>query len=134
MYKQEHAYRRFFDDLAAGRIAGPVLIYGKERYLSDWAVRELRKRYADEAMGALGYSVIDAEDFEGQDLVSEILASCETISLFSAVRLVIVRGCDRLLAGTDRNAGSARVDALIRYIKDMPQEVVLVFRADKATL
>ncbi|MBQ1484041.1 MAG: DNA polymerase III subunit delta [Firmicutes bacterium] len=134
MYREEHAYRRFFNDLAAGRIAGPVLIYGKERYLSDWAVRELRKKYSDEAFGSLGYSVIDAEDLESRDLVSEIISSCETISLFSAVRLVIVRSCDKLLAGTDRNAGSDRVDALIRYIKDMPPGVILVFRADQASM
>jgi len=134
MAEKQHAYRTFFDDLAKDRIYGPVLIYGKERYLSDWAVRELKKKYVNEAAGTFDMSLIDMEDLDGRDPVREIITGCDTISMFSPVRLVIVRSCDRLLAGSDRNADSASVDELIRYIKEMPQDVILVFRADSANM
>ena len=128
MEGKEHAYRKFFNDLKAGSISGPVLICGKEQYLADWAVSELRKRYVDASFGSLDSSVLDLEDMESKDPAGEIITACETISLFSPVRLVVVRGCDRFLAGSDRAFG-AGTEELIRFMKNMPPEVILVFRA-----
>ena len=133
MEPREHAYRRFFNDLGAGKISGPVLICGKEQYLADWAVTELRKRYVDASFGSLDSSTLDLEDMEGRDPAGEIITACETISLFSPVRLVVVRGCDRFLAGSDRSSG-AGTDELIRFMKSMPPEVILVFRAGQPSM
>jgi DNA polymerase III delta subunit len=43
--KKENGYKSFTKDLKEGDPGSVVLLYGEERFLTDWAEKEIRKKY-----------------------------------------------------------------------------------------
>ena len=75
--KYEHAFNKIIRDISEDKIGTQVLLYGDEKFLIDWAKKQLIERYTMEAVRAFDVTVIDGSAFE----FSELMDSCETLPM-----------------------------------------------------
>ncbi len=125
--KKEHAFQAIAKDLKEDRLGNPVLLYGKEQYLVQWACGEIVKKYVNPACEALDYTVLEGSETE----VDDIIETCETLTMFSEKRVVVVRNFPPLEGGKMRNFGEREEKKLSEYIKDLPASCILIFEGEK---
>jgi len=113
--EKEHSYKKFEKDLKADNIKNVLLLYGKEQYLVKWAVGGILKKYVKDECRAFDYCEMDPEKATADD----IIANCETLSLFSDKRVVYLPG----LAGDDKT--------LTEYLRKVPDTCLLVITSEK---
>jgi len=68
------------------------LFTGKEKYLKERAINELRSRLLDSSSGELDYKVLHGSDTSAD----EIISSAGTMPFFSSKRLIVVKDFDKL--------------------------------------
>lgn len=85
--KKEHAYNRINKDLKSNVIAGPLLFYGREKFLIEWAVGMMEKQWINPAAKELDRNNLSWEGITLNDLMD----FCETVPMLSEKRLVILR-------------------------------------------
>ncbi|HCU07546.1 MAG TPA: DNA polymerase III subunit delta [Clostridiales bacterium] len=132
MNQEEHAYKIFQKMLKAHVYPSAMLLYGPEDYLIQWAVDELTKELIHPSVAAMDAVIFS----EGDASVSELIAACETLPLFSARRLVIVEDADFFAGGKSRRYGPAEQSELAAYLRSMPESTMLLFKCagvDKRT-
>ncbi len=125
----EHAYREIIKDIKDDRIGSVVLLYGKEQFQVDWAQSLLIEKYINPAVKEL-----DITTFQEKPSASEIINACETLTMFSERRVVIVPDCgffSEKRSGTDKQEDE--IAALTDYIPTLPDTTLLIFRAEKAS-
>mgnify|MGYP003392801538 CR=1 FL=1 len=98
------------------------LFVGKEKYLKERAINELRSRSLDSSSGELDYKVLHGSDTSAD----EIINSSTTIPFFSSKRLVVVKDFDKL----------SKIDTskVIAYIKNPNQHACLIIDSDDASI
>jgi DNA polymerase-3 subunit delta len=123
-----HAYKRIADDLASGRVASPLLLFGKERFLVRWAADAVTDKYVDPSLRAIDFARLDGATAQADAVVQ----NCETLPLGSAKRIVLAEGLS-VFAGDDAKA-AARFDedAFCAYLDKLPDTCVLILTADRA--
>ena len=84
--KTEKGYREFLSDLKQGDIASVVLLYGKEQFLVDWAIKAIKDKYVNEATEVMDYQIIDQEADAGT-----VLSGLATFPMLSERRVVVMR-------------------------------------------
>ncbi len=109
--KTEKGYRDFLADLKKGDIAPFVLLYGKEQFLVDWAVKALRERYVNKATEVMDYQALDP-DADADSL----LAAIQTLPMMSERRVVAVRDLPVLSAAKAKGYTSDDIDRLTELI------------------
>ncbi len=109
--KTEKGYRDFLADLKSGGIPQFVLLYGKEQFLVDWAVRALRDRYVNKATYVMDYQALDP-DTDADTLTAAI----RTLPMMSERRVVSVRGLPILTASKAKGFTSEDIDRLAELI------------------
>jgi len=103
-------------------IPSVFLFVGKEKYLKERAISELRSRSLDSSSGELDYKV-----FHGSDTsADEIINSGKTIPFFSSKRLIVVKDFDKL-----SKEDTAKV---VAYIKNPNQHTCLIIDSDDASI
>ncbi len=102
---EEHAYKTFQRDLSSDKLANTIILYGKERYLIDWAVEEVSKKYIDPNVSAIDMVTID-EDIADNEVAGRILDACRTYSLFSERKVVLVKNKVLLNKSANQTLGS----------------------------
>ena len=90
--KYEHAFNKIIRDISEDKIGTQVLLYGDEKFLIDWAKKQLIERYTMEAVRAFDVTVIDGSAFE----FAELMDSCETLPMFSEKKIVILENYAKL--------------------------------------
>ncbi|MCR5481544.1 MAG: DNA polymerase III subunit delta [Clostridia bacterium] len=129
-YKEKqkpHAFQTIAKDLKEDRIGNPVLLYGKEQYLVQWACGEIVNKYVNPACAALDYTELEGSE----TTVDEIIETCETLTMFSEKRVVSVRNFPPLEGGRMKNFGENEEKKLAEYIKNLPPSCILIFRGEK---
>ena len=84
----EYAYREIIKDLKENNIGSVVLLYGKEQFQVDWAQSLLIDKYINPAVREL-----DVTTFQDNPSANEIINACETLTMFSERRVVIIPDC-----------------------------------------
>jgi len=105
-----------------------MFFFGRERYLIDWAVGAIVKRYINPATEALEYSKIQGADATW----TEIYNSCETLPMFSEKRVVLVSDFPPLAGVKSKSMPEADEKALADYIKAIPESTLLIFTGETA--
>lgn len=128
MIKEEHAYKTFQKMLQSGVFPSVLLFFGKEAYLSDWAIKETKKALLNPVSLAM-----DLNRFSEEGLVAtDIINACETLPLFSSRKIVTVEDCDIFFSGQSLQAESQEASKLANYIKNIPSTTLLIFTSTKA--
>lgn len=99
----------FFELIKRKELSGAYLLHGEERFVKDRAIKACESLIPADMRTFNLTVLVDAS----MDMVFD---ACETLPLFADKRLVI---CHGLAAGIDN-------DALISYLKDMPESAVLL--------
>ena len=121
--QSKNGFREFNTMLKTDSLPGVLLLSGPEQFLTDWAVRAVKERYVSEAALSLDRQILDS------CTVQEILEACETMSMFSEKRLVLVRDFLPVTKGKPALTDDEK-EKLIRYAKAPNERTVLVFTAE----
>ena len=109
--KTEKEYREFLKDMKANDIAPFVLLYGKEQFLVDWAVKALREKYVNKATEVMDYQSVDS-DADADTL----MAAIQTLPMMSERRVVCARDLPVLSSAKAKGFSSDDIDALVDLI------------------
>lgn len=123
--KYEHAFNKIIRDISEDKIGTQVLLYGDEKFLIDWAKKQLIESYTMEAVRAFDVTVIDGSAFE----FSELMDSCETLPMFSEKKIVILENYAKLWRGFDsKNPEDKKI---LEYLEVIPDTALLIITAEK---
>ena len=98
------------------------LFVGKEKYLKERAISELRSRLLDSSSGELDYKVLHGSDTSAD----EIINSGKTMPFFSSKRLIVVKDFDKL--------SKEDTSKIAAYIKNPNQHTCLIIDSDDASI
>ena len=120
--EREHPYKKFENDLKAGRVKNILLLFGKEQYLVKWAVGAILKKYVKDECRAFDYFEIGPDSVTMESIVE----NCETLSMFSEKRVI------RLVDFGGKMKGFAEADEklLAEYLKSIPPSCLLVITSE----
>lgn len=108
MYKTaEHPYKLLKRVIASKDLPAAFLLYGKERFMIDWAIRSLKNAVLNPATESMNCSVFN----EKENTKDEVIAACETLPFMSERKVVIVKDLDLDLSD---------------YITDLPNTTLLI--------
>lgn len=125
MRKKEHAFQTIGKDLKAGSIPGLVLLCGEEQYLVHWATDLLVGRYVNKATVSLDYTRLEPEGLT----VDKIKESCETLSMLSEKRVVLIPEFPPALGQKLKGFSENDEKELLEYFKDIPDTCLLIITA-----
>lgn len=125
--REEHAYKTFQKMLQSGVFPSVLLLFGKESYLVDWAIKETKKFLLNPVSLVMDLNRF-SEDFLN---VTDIVNACETLPVLSSRKIVTVEDCDIFFGGQASNAESEAQKELAAYMKNIPSTSILVFTATK---
>jgi len=137
-------YRQINNDLKSGAVnkAVPILLYGEERFLTDYYEKQLIALFSsrDDEIVEGGY--LDLSVFYGAESDDEqIMAALDTSPMLLPTRIVVVKGHPDLSgkSGEEESAPGAEIakskksakGSLTEYIASIPETSRLVFSANK---
>ncbi|MCI8647870.1 MAG: DNA polymerase III subunit delta [Firmicutes bacterium] len=125
--KKEHAFQTIGKDLKAGKIPSLVFLCGEEQYLVHWAVSLLKGTYINKACESLDFTRLEPEELT----VSRIKESCETLSMFSSRRMVLIPEFPPALGQKLKGFSESDEKELLEYIEDLPETCMLIITAAK---
>lgn len=114
-------------DIKAGRIGSLVFLCGEEQYLVNWAADLLVKTYINKACESLDYIKLDPENLT----VDSIKESCETLSMLSPKRVVLIPELPAASGKKSRNFSENDEKELIEYFEAIPDSCLLIITAGK---
>ena len=106
--KTEKGYRDFLRDLKNGDIAPFVLLYGKEQFLVDWAVKALRDKYVNKATEVMDYQALDPDSD-----ADTLMAAVQTLPMMSERRVVAARDLPVISSSKAKGFSSDDIDRLV---------------------
>lgn len=114
IFMSEHAFRTIGRDIKENRIKNPVVLFGREGYLIDWAHKLISDRFINPAVRAIDYTFIEASDASFADVVN----ACEMLPVMSEKKVVAVR------FASDKS--KIRESELKSYVSDIPDSTLLI--------
>lgn len=126
--KKEHAFQAIGKDIKAGNIPSLVFLCGEEQYLVHWAADLLTKTYINKACESLDYIKLDPEN----TTVDQIKESCETLSMLSPKRVVVIPEMPAAAGKKSRNFSDTDEKELIEYFGMIPDSCLLIITAGKS--
>ena len=149
---KNHAYKEFARDLKNENFPSLLLLYGEEELQVNWALASLKEKFLNPETISL-----DSNIFEGMPSLEELIETCETLTMFSERRIVVVEdsglfkikksglegdkeelsdGSDESLAEADRNPIEVKdlseEERILNYLGKLPSGTLLVFKEKKA--
>lgn len=121
--KKEHAFKTFNLTLKNGNFKNVILLFGVEDYLVRWAYESLEKKYISNATKAL-----DLVKLESDSSINDIIEACETFSMFSNMRIVLVNEFLPLKNEKAKGYGNDDIKNLLSYIENINKGTFLVFK------
>lgn len=125
MRKKEHAFQTIGKDIKAGKIQNPVLLCGEEQYLVHWAAELLTDTYINKATASLDFTRLEPEGLT----FDKIQESCETLSMFSEKRVVLIPEFPPALGQKLKGFSESDEKALTDYFKELPETCLLIITA-----
>lgn len=130
-YKQaekEHAFQTIAKDLKEDKVGPVAALFGREQYLVNWSCQQIINKYINPACRELDLSVLEGEKIT----IDAIKEACETFTMMSEKRIVIVRDFT-LLEGTKMKGFSENQESdLSDYVKQVPEGCILIITANGA--
>lgn len=123
---QEHAFKRIASDVKGGDIPSLVLLHGKEQYLVEWALDLIASKFVNDAMRAFDYVSL-RDETATLDAVTE---ACETLSMLSPRRVVVVTGFSPLEGKRQKGFSEADETQLAEYIRNIPDSTILILTCE----
>ena len=124
--KTEKGYRDFLKDLKEGTIAPFVLMYGKEQFLVDWAIKALKDRFVNKATEVMDYQTLDPDC-----AASELMASLATMSMMSERRMVVYRDFPPASQTKPKGFSADDIEDVVELIKSAPEGILAVLTSDE---
>lgn len=118
--KPDEGFQRLKADLSQGTAENAYIFYGKESYLREHYLGELRKRLVPAGAEAFNYHVLDGKNVTAQAL-SEM---AEAMPMLSERTLIVVTDLDLFKLPEDQR------ERLIDLLEDLPPYCCLVFVYD----
>lgn len=114
------------EDLKIGKLKNLYLFYGPEDYLKEYYLKCIEDRLLQKDTSLMNRSVL-----EGKVDVGKITDACETLPVFSDMRLVIVKNSGLFKAKKKQEGEVSDVktsnSALQSYLEDLPKYSCLIF-------
>lgn len=125
--KREHAFQMIGKDIKSGKIGNLVLLCGEEQYLVHWAADLLVKTYINKACESLDYIKLDPDILT----MDQIRESCETLSMLSDKRVVLIPELPAASGRKSRNFSESDEKELMEYFSIIPDSCLLIITAGK---
>lgn len=113
------SYEDMLNDIKKNTIKPVYLCYGTEKYLQDWLLKELKRKYIDKNFESLNYICLDGKE-AGFDRIHN---ACETLPFMSDKKIVIV---DDFLEGK-KDMSKELEKEIAEYILKLNNKTCLVF-------
>lgn len=126
--QEEHAFKRIDREIKNNELKNLLFFYGREKYLIRWAKETLIKLYLSKSSLALDFTTLDGSNVT----IDEIINNCETLSMMSEKRIVLISDFKLLEGGKTKGISEADEKQLIDYLKHLPESCMLVLTADRA--
>lgn len=123
--KKEHAFQTIGKDLKTGNISNLLLLCGEEQYLVHWAVELLMDQYLNKACESLDFTRLEPDGLS----LDKIKESCETLSMMSPKRVVLIPEFPPALGQKLRGFSESDEKELLEYFKDIPETCLLIITA-----
>ena len=120
--KVEHAFQTFHKDLKTGFFPEVLFLIGEEEYLIEWAAKSLANKYVDKSM-----LDIDFVKMSENEELDEILASCDTFSIFSERRVIWAKDFAPLLKKNAKGFGEKELEKVASYLESPNPQSILIF-------
>ncbi|MBR6025964.1 MAG: hypothetical protein IK069_04320, partial [Firmicutes bacterium] len=118
MYKaKEHPFKTVSKMIKDGSYPSVILLYGKERFLVDWALKAI----SDSVLNPVTREMDMAVFSEKEDSVSEIIAACETVPFMSEKKVVIIK-----------DIGIDSSEDFTEYLSNVPETTLILISQEKA--
>jgi len=118
--KSDEAFRALKTDLAAGTVGSAYIFYGKESYLREYYLGELRKKLVGGGFEEFNYHALEGKDVTIQTLTE----MAEAMPMLSERTLLTVTDLDLFKLSEDQR------ERLIALLEDLPPYCCLVFVYD----
>ena len=120
--KAEHAFQTFHKDLKTGFFPEVLFLIGEEEYLIEWAAKSLANKFVDKSM-----LDIDFVKMSENEELDEILASCDTFSIFSERRVIWAKDFAPLLKKNAKGFGEKELEKVANYLDSPNPQSILIF-------
>lgn len=115
------SYRQILNDIQNNELKRVYLIYGKENYLIDWIINEIKEKYIDKNFESLNYVHLDGKEVS----VDLIINACETLPFMSDKKIVIIENLVFLTGGKLNSKEDE--ERLNEYISKVSSFTCLIF-------
>lgn len=127
-------FKNMNSDVKNGTIPSVILLCGKEQFLVQWSINLIVNKYVNKAAESLDVVEILEDSFS----VQSVIESCETFTMFSEKRVVIVKDCRFLNGkknakaddGKEETGAGAEESELCEYVKNLPETTILIFACE----
>ena len=120
------SYKEFLTDIEKKQLKRVYLLFGKEMYLKDVIISEIKEKYLDSSFETLNYIHIDGK----KTTDDEIINACETLPFMSEKKIVVVEDLDIFKSKSKDESGEReekQVEELDKYILNMNESTCLIF-------
>ncbi len=124
----EHPYKKITVQLKEGKMKTLLFFYGKEEYLIRWATEQVIAKYVHPQAMAWDAVKLDGETTTFQ----EIRNSCETLSMMSEKRVVLLKNLKLAAGEKSRNFPLDDEEAFLNYLDALPEGCILIITSSGA--
>ena len=125
---EEHAYKAIEKSIKEDNVKSPLILFGQEAYLIQWAVSSLIDKYISPAVKELDCSKIEGATLSLKTLIEQ----CETLPMLSEKRVVLVTDFPVLAGNKSRGFSEQDENELSEYLKNTPETCLLIFTGESA--
>ncbi|MGI6751912.1 MAG: DNA polymerase III subunit delta [Anaerovoracaceae bacterium] len=118
-----HAFKRIDEELKGDGLRSPLFFYGKERYLIDWAIDAIVKKYVNPLVRDMDFNKNEASQIS----FAQIRNQCETLPIMSDKRVVLVEGFSPFKGERLDSFPDGDVERLSEYFLELPDTCILIF-------
>lgn len=115
-------YKNFLNHIKSDELYNVYIFFGKERFLIQWAIETLKKKYVDESFESLNYNLIQSGEIQGNIIIN----TCETLPFMSKKRMVILDDFSVLEGDKIKGFTEDEEKALADYIENLPEYCILI--------
>lgn len=115
-------YKEFVKHIKSDETHNFYLLYGKERYLINWALEALKSKYLQNGFEDLNYNIIDIKTTNSDGIIN----LCETLPIMCEKRIVILDDFAVLEGEKVKQFNEDDEKNMAEYIDKIPSTTILV--------
>ncbi|EOC99286.1 DNA polymerase III subunit delta [Caldisalinibacter kiritimatiensis] len=115
------SYKELLNDIKKDKLKKVYICFGKEIYLKNWAVSEIKNKYVDKSFETLNFVHLDGKETK----VDDIINACETLPFMSSKKIVVVE--DPLFLINSKAVSKQDEKQLVNYMNNLNDTTCLIF-------